>query len=98
MPVGQDEPVAVGPVGIARVVAHHPRVQDVGEGRQRHGRARMAAVGPLGGVHREPTDDIDAQLFKLRIGHDCQTTRPEPFTGSRNREVSAVKSAVHRRG
>ena len=38
VPARQHEPVAVGPLRMARVVAHDPRVQDVGERRQRHRR------------------------------------------------------------
>ena len=47
VPVGQHEAVAVGPVGVARVVAHDPRPQHVGQRGQRHGRARVPGVGLL---------------------------------------------------
>ena len=69
VPVRQDEPVAVGPVGAARVVTQHPRVQDVGERRQGHGRAGMTAVGVLRGVHRKAANDVDAQLFQVGVRH-----------------------------
>jgi hypothetical protein len=69
VPVGQDEPVAVGPVGPARVVTHHSGEQDVGQRSQCHRRARVTAARSLGGVHREAADDIYAQLFHFRFGH-----------------------------
>ena len=39
VPVGEDEAVVVGPLGVARVVVHDPRPQDVGQGGQGHRRA-----------------------------------------------------------
>ncbi len=45
VPVGQDEPVAVRPVGVGRVVAQDPGEQDVGQRGERHGRPRVARVG-----------------------------------------------------
>ena len=58
--VGQDEPVAADPLRVGRVVAHHPLVEQVGQRRQAHRRAGVAAAGLLhgvggqqaGGVHR----------------------------------------------
>ncbi len=56
MPVGQDEAVAVGPVRVGRVVAHHPAEEHVGERSQRHGRALVPALGVQRGIHGEATD------------------------------------------
>ena len=47
VPVGQDEPVAIGPLGPVGVVTQHSREQDVGKGCQRHRRARVTAVRAL---------------------------------------------------
>ena len=69
MAAREDEPVTVGPGRFARVVGHHLRPQDVGEGSEGHGRARMPGVGPLGGVHRQAPDDVDAQLLKVALPH-----------------------------
>jgi hypothetical protein len=59
MPVGEDEAVAVGPVRIGRVVFHHPAVEDVREGRERHPRALVAAVRGERPIHRHPADERD---------------------------------------
>ena len=64
MPVGQDEAVAVGPVGLGRVVAHDPGEQDVGQRCQGHGRAGMAGVGGPRGVHGQSPDDVDPELLE----------------------------------
>ena len=75
MAVGQDEAVAVGPGGFGGVVAHDPREKDVRQRRQRHGRARVARIGLLGGVHGQAAHDIDPELFELRFGHPENRTR-----------------------
>jgi len=90
VPVREDEPVPVGPLRIARVMAHDTRVEDMRQGSERHGGARMAAVGSLGGVHRKTPHDIDTKLFEFGIGHGCHTTRRRARTGSTNREVSSL--------
>ena len=77
VPVRQDEAVAIGPVGMARVVAQHPREQDVRERRERHRSPGMAAVGLLDGVHREASNHVYAKLFQLGVGHGrslCEAT------------------------
>ena len=73
--VGQDEAVTVGPVGVGRVVAHDPGEQHVCEGRQRHGRARVARIGLLRGVHGQAPDHVDPELLELRFGHGENRTR-----------------------
>ena len=62
----QHEAVAVEPVGVGRVVLHHPRVEQVGQRSERHRGARMTRVGLLHRVHRERADRVDAQLVELR--------------------------------
>ena len=67
----EHEPIAVGPEGIGRVVLHDPRPEHVGERRERHRRAGVAGVRTLRSVHREPANDVDAELFDVgdRHGH-----------------------------
>jgi hypothetical protein len=65
---GQHEAVAVGPGGVARVVAHDPRVERVGDRRERHRRAGMARVRLLDCVHRERPDRVDAELLEVSVG------------------------------
>jgi hypothetical protein len=79
---GEDEPVAVGPVGLARVVLHHPRPEHVGEWRQCHRRARVPGVGPLRGVHREASDDVDPALLQV-ARHPCDPTHGPTAAGRR---------------
>ena len=64
----EDEAVAVRPCGVGGVVAHDAGPQHVGERCQRHGRARVPGVGPLGRVHGQAPDDVDAQLVEVRVG------------------------------
>ena len=64
MPGGQDEPVAVGPVGRLGVVAQDAGPQDVGQGGQRHGGPGMPAVGGLRCVHGQAPDDVDGALLE----------------------------------
>ena len=83
---GQHEAVAVGPVRIGRVVLHHPGPQHVGEGGQRHGGALVTRAGRVGGVHGEPTYDVDGSLLELRRGHPAHPTRaPYRYPPSRDR-------------
>ncbi len=63
--VGEHEPVAVGPVGVGGVELEDARVQDVGEGREGHRRARVTRVGLLDRVHRQPADDVDRAALEL---------------------------------
>jgi hypothetical protein len=74
VPRRQDEPVAVGPVGGLGVVAHDAGPQDVGQGRQGHGRAGMTAVGGLGGVHGQAPDDVDGTLLEGGVGSHLRFT------------------------
>ena len=62
---GEDEPVAVGPLRIRRVVVHHLRVEEVRERRERHRRARMPGVRLLDRVHRERPDGVDRTLLDV---------------------------------
>jgi hypothetical protein len=65
---GEDEPVPVGPPRVGGVVAHDPGEEHVGERSQRHGGSRMAGVGLLDGVHRQPPDHVDRLALEL-VGH-----------------------------
>ena len=66
---GEDEAVAARPVGILRVVLHHPRVEQVGDRGQRHRRPGVAGVRLLDGVHRQGADGVHAQLVqRLLVG------------------------------
>ena len=64
VPRGEDEPVPVGPVGVARVVLEEPVPQHVGHGGGAHGRSRVAGVGLLDGIHRQHPHGVDAQLVQ----------------------------------
>ena len=72
---GQHEAIPVRPVGIGGVVAHDARPQDMGQRRQGHGRARVTGVRLLRGVHRQTTNDVDAQLFEIRV-HLAESKSP----------------------
>ena len=68
---GEDEAVAVGPVGVAWVVAHDPGEQDMSQRGEGHRGAGVARVGLLGGVHGDASDDVDPELFELLFLHDA---------------------------
>ena len=57
---GEHEAVAVGPGGIARIVAEEPAPQHVRHRGQRHRRAGMSRLGRLDRVHRQRADRVDA--------------------------------------
>ena len=67
VPVGEDEAVAVGPLGVRRVVVHDPGEQHMGQWGQRHGRARVARVGGPGGIHGQAPDDVDPELVEIAV-------------------------------
>ena len=64
VPAAEDEAVAIRPVGPARRVLHHPRVEHVRERRERHRRPGMSGVGLLDRVHRQGADRVDAELVE----------------------------------
>ena len=58
--VGQDEAVAVVPLGVGGGVVHHLRPEQVGHRGAAHGSSGMAGVGGLRHVGAEGTDGVDA--------------------------------------
>ena len=63
---GEDEAVAVGPVGMGGVVLEVPGPEHVRHGRHAHRHARMARVGLLHGVDGQEADGVDAGLLEGR--------------------------------
>ncbi len=59
----QHEAVAVGPVRVLRVVAHHLREEEVADRRHAHRHAGVAVAGVLDRVHRERADGVDGELL-----------------------------------
>ena len=70
MAVGQHEPVAVGPLGVGGMVAHHPAVEHVGERSEGHRRALVPALGVQRSIHRQPADHLDRLNFE--VGGECR--------------------------
>ena len=93
VPAGEDEAVAVGPLRVARVVAHDARPEHVGQRGQRHGGARVPGVGRFGRVHGEAADDVDAQLDQPRVLHHRRGVSA-PSRGHPNRPLPPVVRAV----
>ena len=99
MPVRQHEPVAIGPLGRARVVAHDARPEHVRERRQRHRGARVAVAGLLHCVHRQPAHHVDAALLDLRRSHDTPSRLRRVARGPRlNRATRASSVRFAARG
>ena len=65
---GEDEPVAVGPVGIGGIVPEEPVPEHVGRGGERHGGARVAGLGCLHRVHGQRPDGVDAAPGEASAG------------------------------
>ena len=64
MAARQHESVTVEPLRTVRVVVHDPGPEHVGQWRERHRCAGMAAVRLLHGIHGEAADHVDAELLR----------------------------------
>ncbi len=94
VPRRQHEAVAIGPVRIGRVVAHHAREERVGERREGHRRSRVARVRLLDGVHGQRPDRVDAELFELgAAGAGCHS--PSSFACCSRRPVCRISCAAN---
>ena len=73
------EPVARGPQRLARIVAQVVLPELIGDGRERHRRARMAAVGLLHTIHAQGAYRIDRQKVNrsrgFGNGHSARSSR-----------------------
>ncbi len=76
MPVGEHEPVPVGPDGVGGVVAQLLLPELVGHGRQRHGRPRVARMGLFHRVHGEGAEGVDALPIGRIVGHVSDSLVP----------------------
>ncbi len=65
---GQDEAVAIGPVGAVGIVAQKARPQRIGGRRQGHRCARVAGLGLFDRIHGERAYGIDAELVEIGRG------------------------------
>ena len=76
--VGKDEAVAVLPLRILGVVAHGVGPHGISHGGHAHGRAGMAGIGLLHGIHGQGADGIDRLLLNVhhkRSFNFCSDTR-----------------------
>ncbi len=69
VPAGQHEPVPAQPLRVGGVVPEDPLEQQVGRGRQAHGRAGVTGPGLLDRVHRKHADQVNRSLVR---GRPCQ--------------------------
>ena len=81
MPRGEDEAVAARPIRRRGIVAHLLRVEEVGDGGERHRRARMARVRLLDGVHREDADRVDRETSRVGRRSCGQDYAPRAVSG-----------------
>ena len=68
--VGEHEAVAVRPLRIGGVVAHHTAVEHVAKGSEGHRRALVAALGVQWRVHGQATNQLDG--VRLEVGGECR--------------------------
>ena len=79
VPGREHEPIAVGPVRGAGVVAHDPRPEDVGERRQGHRGALVTRPRGVRRIHRQTADHVDGSLLEIGRGHSHPPySRPIP--------------------
>jgi hypothetical protein len=64
----EHEAVAVRPVGVLGRVAHHARVEHVGDRGERHRRAGVAGVRLLHRIHGQRADRVHAQRLEVGRG------------------------------
>jgi hypothetical protein len=72
------EPVAVEPLGVARVVFEMPLKEDVADGRERHGCSGVTGVGCLHRIHGEDADGVDGEA--LQVVHPTTKLTRRSFT------------------
>ncbi len=63
--VGQDEAVAVDPLGVGGIVLHELVVEQVGDGGAAERRAGVTGVGFLNGVDGEKSEGVDGELVEF---------------------------------
>ena len=92
VPAREHEPIAVGPGWVGRVVVQQLIPKRVSDGRQRHGRAGMPAVGGLDRIHGQSSNRIDRQLVDRDFcsGHISTFDRRKVF-GREGGETSTGK-------
>ena len=67
---GEDEPVAVGPGRVGRMVTEEARPEDVGHRGRAHREARVARLRLLHGVGGQEADRVHAELIEIPARHD----------------------------
>jgi hypothetical protein len=65
MPIGKHEAIAVGPLGVRRIMAHELMKEQVRHGRIAQRRSRVPAVSLLYGVYGQKPQRIDRQLIQF---------------------------------
>ena len=65
MPRGKYESVAIGPLGVMRIVPEVPVPKYIRHSGRTHGHSRMSGVRFLDAVHRECADGIDRQSIEI---------------------------------
>jgi hypothetical protein len=78
VPVGEDEPVSIRPIGPARVDLQIPAPQSDGDIRHPHRHSGVARVGGLDGVHGQSLDGVDGELLDRCVRHRRRGYRFQP--------------------
>ena len=65
---GEDKPVAIAPLGVARIVLEEILPEHVGHRRRAHRQARVPGIGCLDSIDRQGADRIDGERFERGVG------------------------------
>ena len=97
MPIGQNEPIAISPFGIGRVVAHELVKEQVHQGGVAQRRPGVSALCLLDGIHGKKPQCVDRYLFQLAHKTSLFFTRILRFTLLRTRRSFSTMSPTRSR-
>ena len=98
MAVGQHEPVAIGPAGVAGVVAERFPPQHLGHVGEPHGRTGMAGIGGLDRVHGERTNGVrSVSSARHRVSSASRWSRGAAIVPGRPSRCNSSRGGSRRR-
>ena len=94
----EHESVAIGPMGVGRVVAEKALPERIGGRRGIHRRARVPGLCLLDGVDGQRANGVDAEpVERLRSGHDASRPSGQDRIGLERDPIHQMSPRVHER-